>query len=46
MKEEISENTNEIYELKYEREKKTLVDVLEAIKLNSEKSKIMQYENS
>ena len=40
MKEEISENTNEIYELKYEREKKTLVDVLEAIKLNSERVKL------
>ena len=40
MKEEISENTHEIYELKYEREKKTLVDVLEAIKLNSERVKL------
>ena len=40
MKEEIAENTNEINELKYEREKKTLVDVLEAIKLNSERVKL------
>ncbi len=40
MQEEIAENTNEIYELKYEREKKTLVDVLEAIKLNSERVKL------
>lgn len=40
MQEEIAENTNEIYELKQERDKKTLVDVLEAIKLNSERVKL------
>ncbi len=40
IQEEIAENTNEIYGLKHERDKKTMVDVLEAIKLNSERVKL------